>query len=84
MNIVPYGGALFNRIFGKELTVVERKFETEVIRMGDVGVCIDMVDSNLVDGDREKAERAVLVLKEIFSARYIGLRNCLEGGDGNA
>lgn len=38
--------------------------EREVIRMGDVGVAIDMVDSNLADGKLEQAERAVVILRE--------------------
>jgi len=42
--------------------------EREVIRMGDVGVAIDMVDSNLADGNLEQAERAVVILREIFDA----------------
>ena len=54
--------------------------EGEVIRMGDVGVAIDMVDDNLVEGRRDQAERAVSILKEIFDARYTSLRRCLEGG----
>ena len=49
--------------------------EREVIRMGDVGVAIDMVDSNLADGKLEQAERAVVILREIFNARNKGLRN---------
>ena len=48
--------------------------EREVIRMGDVGVAIDMVDSNLADGKLEQAERAVVILREIFKARNDGLR----------
>lgn len=46
--------------------------EREVIRMGDVGVAIDMVDSNLADGKLEQAERAVVILREIFNARNKG------------
>ena len=53
--------------------------EREVIRMGDVGVAIDMVDSKL-----EQAERAVVILREIFNARNKGLRSCFYGGDRNA
>ena len=53
--------------------------EREVIRMGDVGVAIDMVDSKL-----EQAERAVVILQEIFNARNKGLRSCFYGGDRNA
>lgn len=58
--------------------------EREVIRMGDVGVAIDMVDSNLVDGKLEQAERAVVILREIFKARNDGLRNSFYGGGRNA
>lgn len=58
--------------------------ESEVIRMGDVGVAIDMVDANLVEGDRDKAERAVVILKELFDARYKRLRRGLYGGENNA
>lgn len=58
--------------------------EREVIRMGDVGVAIDMVDSNLADGKLEQAERAVVILREIFDARNKGLRSCFYGGDRNA
>ena len=43
--------------------------EREVIRMGDVGVAIDMVDNNLAEGKLEQAERAVVILREIFAAR---------------
>lgn len=58
--------------------------EREVIRMGDVGVAIDMVDSNLADGKLEQAERAVVILREIFKARNDGLRNSVYGGGWNA
>ena len=60
--------------------------EREVIRMGDVGVAIDMVDSNLADGKLEQAERAVVILREIFDARNKGGggRGCFYGGDRNA
>lgn len=58
--------------------------EREVIRMGDVAVAIDMVDSNLADGKLEQAERAVVILREIFKARNDGLRNSFYGGGRNA
>ena len=58
--------------------------EREVIRMGDVGVAIDMVDSNLADGKLEQADRAVVILREIFKARKDGLRNSFYGGGRNA
>ena len=57
--------------------------ETEVIRMGDVGVIIDMVDANLAEGQMEQAERAVIILKEIFAARYADLQRHLHGGERN-
>ena len=56
--------------------------ETEVVRMGDVGTAIDMMDACIADMDGDKVERAVLILKEIFSSRYEGLRSCLYGGGG--
>lgn len=58
--------------------------EREVIRMGDVGVAIDMVDDNLADGKLEQAERAVVILREIFKACNDGLRNSFYGGGENA
>lgn len=58
--------------------------EREVIRMGDVGVAIDMVDNNLAEGKLEQAERAVVILREIFAARNDGLRSCFYGGERNA
>ncbi len=58
--------------------------EREVIRMGDVGVAIDMVDNNLAEGKLEQAERSVVILREIFAARNDGLRSCFYGGDRNA
>lgn len=57
--------------------------ETEVIRMGDVGVIIDTVDANLAEGQMEQAERAVIILKEIFAARYADLQRRLHGGERN-
>ena len=54
--------------------------ETEVVRMGDVGTAIDMMDACIADMDGDKVERAVLILKEIFANRYAQLRCCLFGG----
>lgn len=54
--------------------------ESEVIRMGDVGVAIDMVDLCIASGNPGQAERAAIILKEIFSSRYEQLRTCLYGG----
>lgn len=58
--------------------------EREVIRMGDIGVAIDMVDAKLSEGKAEQAERAVIILKEIFDSRYISLRRRLYGGECDA
>ena len=58
--------------------------ESEVIRLGDVGVCIDMVDAELAEGRADRAERAVIVLKEIFDTRYLRLQKCLYGGERDA
>ena len=54
--------------------------ETEVVRMGDVGTAIDMMDACIADMDGDKVERAVVMLKELFSSRYEGLRSCLYVG----
>lgn len=43
-----------------------REIETEVIRMGDVGVVIDLVDNSFSEGREEQTERAIVILKEIF------------------
>ena len=51
--------------------------------MGDVGVIIDTVDANLAEGQTEQAERAVIILKEIFTARYADLQRRLHGGERN-
>jgi hypothetical protein len=58
--------------------------EQEVIRMGDIGVAIDMVDAKLSEGKAEQAERAVIILKELFDSRYISLRRRLYGGECDA
>ena len=57
-----------------------REIETEVIRMGDVGVVIDLVDNSFSEGREEQTERAIVILKEIFEARYKNLRRRLSGG----
>lgn len=54
--------------------------EGEVIRMGDVGVAINMVDACVSTMDPDQTERAVIILKEIFSRRYERLRCCVYGG----
>lgn len=58
--------------------------EIEVIRMGDVGTVIDMVDTCIANRDTAQAERASLILKEIFTARYSGLQQAVYGGEQNA
>lgn len=54
--------------------------ETEVVRMGDVGAVIDMVDACLSEMGADQTERAVIILKELFASRYERLRSCLYGG----
>lgn len=51
--------------------------ETAVIKMGDVGTVIEMVDRFLVDGKTGDAERAVSVLQEIYENRYTKLQNAI-------
>lgn len=59
-----------------------KNIESAVIRMGDVGVIINTVDDRLAEGQTEQAERAVIVLKELFARRYYRLRRSLyAGGD---
>lgn len=47
--------------------------ENAVIAMGDVAVCIKMVDDASVEGNAERQARAVRVLMDIFDARYDAL-----------
>ena len=54
------------------------EMETAIIRMGDIGVAIDMVDTALVE-----AERAVIILREAFDSRNRELQNCFFGGEHN-
>ena len=51
--------------------------------MGDIGVAIDMVDTALVEGQPEQAERAVIILREAFDSRNRELQNCFFGGERN-
>lgn len=53
--------------------------ETEVVRMGDVGTAIDMVDACIAEGDADQVERAALILKELFANRYRRLRETFYG-----
>lgn len=59
------------------------EMETAIIRMGDIGVAIDMVDTALVEGQLEQAERAVIILREAFGSRNRELQNCFFGGERN-
>lgn len=47
--------------------------ESAVIAMGDVAVCIKMVDDATEEGN------AVQVLMDIFKARYAALVSCVQG-----
>ena len=44
--------------------------ESAVIAMGDVAVCIKMVDDATEEGNAVQQGRAVQVLMDIFKARY--------------
>ena len=59
------------------------EMETAIIRMGDIGVAIDMVDTALVEGQPEQAERAVIILREAFDSRNRELQTCFFGGERN-
>ena len=59
------------------------EMETAIIRMGDIGVAIDTVDTALVEGQPEQAERAVIILREAFDSRNRELQNCFFGGEHN-
>ena len=47
--------------------------ESAVIAMGDVAVCIKMVDDATEEGNAVQQGRAVQVLMDIFKARYAAL-----------
>ena len=53
--------------------------ESAVIAMGDVAMCIKMVDDATVEGNSIQQERAVQVLIDIFHARYEALVTCVQG-----
>lgn len=53
--------------------------ETEVVRMGDVGTAIDLVDACIAERDEDRTERAILILREIFTGRYEQLRGAFYG-----
>ena len=54
--------------------------EAEVIRMGDVGTAITMMDVCIAEGDADQIERASVILRELFVNRYQQLQRCLYGG----
>ena len=60
-----------------------KEFETDVIRMGDVGAVIDLVDNSFSEGKEEQTGRAIVILREIFESRYKSLRRGLYGGEQN-
>ena len=55
--------------------------EGAVIAMGDVAVCIKMVDDATVEGNAVQQSRAMQVLMDIFKARYAALVSCVQGDE---
>lgn len=53
--------------------------ESAVIAMGDVAVCIKMVDDATEEGNAVQQGRAVQVLMDIFKARYAALVSWCSG-----
>ena len=53
--------------------------ESAVIAMGDVAVCIKMVDDATEEGNAVQQGRAVQILMDIFKARYAALVSCVQG-----
>lgn len=53
--------------------------ESAVIAMGDVAVCIKMMDDATVEGNAVQQSRAMQVLMDIFKARYCALVSCVQG-----
>ena len=51
------------------------EIESAIIGMGDVEMLIDTLDNYLCEKDAERAERAMIVLREVFGARLQGLRS---------
>ena len=58
-----------------------KEFETDVIRMGDVGAVIDLVDHSFSEGKAEQTARANIIRQEVFWARYKSLRQRIYGGE---
>lgn len=51
--------------------------ETIIIQMGDVETLIEMTERFMIEGDVERAERSVIVLKEVFENRYSKLQSVI-------
>lgn len=51
--------------------------ENIIIQMGDVEALIEMTERFLIEGDVERAERSVIVLKEVFENRYSKLQSVI-------
>lgn len=51
--------------------------ETIVIQMGDIEALIEMTERFLLEGDVERAEHSVFVLKEVFENRYSKLQTVI-------
>lgn len=58
--------------------------ESAVIAMGDVAVCIKMMDDATVEGNAAQQSRAMQVLMDIFKARYSALVSCVQGDERSA
>lgn len=78
---ISTGEGFFQEKNERSIAMKTSDVESEVIRMGDVGVAIEMVDTTLSDGETAKAERAVIILREVFENRYGSLRKILYGGE---
>lgn len=61
----------------KELNRMD--IESAVIAMGDVDVCVKMVDNAIEEKDPTKQIRAVQVLTDIFNSRYAALIAAVRG-----
>lgn len=48
-------------------------YENAVVKMGDVSTVIDMIEQYLTDGNIQQADRAAVILREIFESRYNAL-----------
>lgn len=51
--------------------------ETIIIQMGDVEALIEMTERFLLEGDVDRAEHSVFVLKEVFENRYTKLQSVI-------